>query len=192
METDMHERLPHFPALVAGAALLITGGCATVPGSDIDREHLRERAGAALQAFRDADPSLENSFFESAAGWAVFPSVGKGGAGYGGAFGRGVVYAGGEPVGYCSLTQASIGFQLGGQVYKELIFFEDQAALAEFRAGDLAFSAQVSAVAATADAARAANYRRGVAVFLLDSKGLMYEASVGGQKFEYVPFDAVD
>lgn len=188
----MHERKPLLFSLFAATALFIAGGCATVPGSDIDRKHLRERAQAALDDFRKADPSLEDSFFESAAGWAVFPSVGKGGAGYGGAFGRGVVYAGGEPVGYCSLTQASIGFQLGGQVYKELIFFEDQAALAEFRAGDLAFSAQVSAVAATADAGLAANYRNGVAVFLLDSKGLMYEASVGGQKFEYVPFDEVD
>lgn len=177
---------------IAALALLIAGGCATVPGSELDREHLRERAEAALRDFRAADPSLDDSFFESAAGWAVFPSVGKGGAGYGGAFGRGVLYAGGRAVGYCSMTQASIGFQLGGQVYKELIFFEDQAALAEFRAGDLAFSAQVSAVAATADAAKAANYRRGVAVFLLDSKGLMYEASVGGQNFEFVPFDEVD
>ncbi len=132
----MHERKPLlFSLIAAAAALLIAGGCATVPGSDIDREHLRERAQAALDDFRKADPSLEDSFVESAAGWAVFPSVGKGGAGYGGAFGRGVVYAGGEPVGYCSLTQASIGFQLGGQVYKELIFFEDQAALAEFREG---------------------------------------------------------
>lgn len=172
--------------------VMTASGCATVPDSGLEREHLRERAEQALERFRESDPSLENSFFRSSAGWAVFPSVGKGGAGYGGAFGRGVVYAEGRPVGYCSLTQASIGFQFGGQVYKELIFFEDSAALAEFRAGDLAFSAQVSAVAATADAGKAANYRNGVAVFLLDSKGLMYEASVGGQKFEFVPFDEVD
>lgn len=179
---------------IAGLAFIIlaASGCATVPGNSLDREHLRERAAAAIERFKQADPSLTDSFFDSAAGWAVFPSVGKGGAGYGGAFGRGVVYAGGRPVGYCSLTQASIGFQLGGQVYKELIFFKEQADLAEFRAGDLAFSAQVSAVAATAGAARAADYRNGVAVFLLDSKGLMYEASVGGQKFEFVPFDQVE
>ncbi|MDX1626502.1 MAG: YSC84-related protein, partial [Wenzhouxiangellaceae bacterium] len=131
-------------------------------------------------------------FFDRSAGWAVFPSVGKGGAGYGGAFGRGVLFSdGGALLGYCSLTQATIGFQLGGQVYKELIFFEDRAALAEFRAGDLAFSAQISAVAATAGAAKSADYRNGVAVFILDTKGLMYEASVGGQKFEFVPLDAV-
>jgi lipid-binding SYLF domain-containing protein len=172
-------------------AVLVTG-CATVPGSDFDREQLRERADAALQQFREADPSLEDRFFDSAAGWAVFPSVGKGGAGYGGAFGRGILYADGRPIGYTSLTQASIGFQLGGQVYKELIFFEDRGALAEFHAGDLAFSAQISAVAAEAGAGLAARYRNGVAVFLLDSKGLMYEASVGGQKFEFVPFDDVE
>lgn len=184
---SMRQRLGPLIAIVATAS-----GCATVPDSGLEREHLRERAEQALERFREADPSLENSFFESSAGWAVFPSVGKGGAGYGGAFGRGVVYADGRPVGYCSLTQASIGFQFGGQVYKELIFFEDRAALAEFRAGDLAFSAQVSAVAATADASRAVNYRNGVAVFLLDSKGLMYEASVGGQKFEFVPFGDIE
>lgn len=181
---------------IQGLALLVMTalitGCATVPGSDLDREQLRERAAAALQQFRQADPSLETRFFDSAAGWAVFPSVGKAGAGYGGAFGRGVLYVDDQPVGYTSLTQASIGFQFGGQVYKELIFFEDRGALAEFRAGDLAFSAQVSAVAATADAGLAARYRNGVAVFLLDGKGLMYEASVGGQKFEFVPFDEID
>ena len=181
---------------IQGLALLVMTalitGCATVPGSDLDREQLRERAAAALQQFRQADPSLETRFFDSAAGWAVFPSVGKAGAGYGGAFGRGVLYVDDQPVGYTSLTQASIGFQFGGQVYRELIFFEDRGALAEFRAGDLAFSAQVSAVAATADAGLAARYRNGVAVFLLDGKGLMYEASVGGQKFEFVPFDEID
>ena len=181
---------------IQGLALLVMTalitGCATVPGSDLDREQLCERAAAALQQFRQADPSLETRFFDSAAGWAVFPSVGKAGAGYGGAFGRGVLYVDDQPVGYTSLTQASIGFQFGGQVYKELIFFEDRGALAEFRAGDLAFSAQVSAVAATADAGLAARYRNGVAVFLLDGKGLMYEASVGGQKFEFVPFDEID
>lgn len=158
----------------------------------MDRSHLAEKAGATVQAFKNSDPSMQSEFFDTAVAYAVFPSIGKGAAAYGGAFGRGLVYEAGEKVGYCSVTQATVGFQLGGQVYKEIIFFKDRASFAEFKRNDLAFSAQASAVAAKADAAATADYSDGVAVFTLDSKGLMFEASIGGQKFEFVPVGEVE
>lgn len=171
---------------------LFASGCQTVPSSQMDRSQLAEKADAAIQAFKKSDPSMQAEFFDTAIAYAVFPSVGKGAVGYGGAFGRGMVYEAGAAIGYCSMTQATIGLQLGGQVYKEIIFFRDKASFAEFKRNDLAFSAQVSAVAAKADAAATADYHDGVAVFTLDSKGLMYEASIGGQKFEFIPKDEVE
>jgi lipid-binding SYLF domain-containing protein len=111
--------------------------------------------------------------------------VGKGAVGVGGAYGKGVLYQGGRAIGYCDLSQASIGFQLGGQAYSEIIFFEDELSLQNFKSGTLEFAAQASAVAAASDASANADYDHGVAVFTLAGKGLMYEASIGGQKFTY-------
>ncbi len=135
---------------------------------------------------KKADPGLQK-FFDTAAGYAVFPSVGKGAVGVGGAYGRGEVFEGGKPVAYATLTQASIGLALGGQKYTELIFFETKAALDRFKSGNFAFAAQVSAVALKSGVSANAKYSDGVAVFTLGEAGLMYEASVGGQKFAYQP-----
>jgi lipid-binding SYLF domain-containing protein len=135
---------------------------------------------------KKADPGLQK-FFDTAAGYAVFPSVGKGAAGIGAAYGRGEVFEGGKLVGYATLTQASIGLALGGQKYTELIFFENKAALDRFKSGTFAFAAQASAVALKSGVSANAKYSDGVAVFTLGEAGLMYEASVGGQKFAYEP-----
>lgn len=182
--------LPVVLVLVLG--VLFGVGCQTVPSSQLDRSDLATRAQNAVQAFKNSDPSMQTEFFDTAVAYAVFPSVGKGAAGYGGAFGRGIVYENGLAVGYCSMTQATVGIQLGGQTYKEIIFFKDKAAFAEFKRNDLTFSAQASAVAAEAGVAATADYSNGVAVFILDSQGLMFEASVGGQKFEYVPNSEIE
>jgi len=115
--------------------------------------------------------------------------VGKGAFILGGAHGGGILYEGGEPVGRASLTQATIGFQFGGQAYAEIIFFEIEGVLSDFKAGNLAFSGQVSGVVLAAGAAANANYQRGVAVFTAPKGGLMLEASLGGQKFSYTPFE---
>lgn len=137
--------------------------------------------------FRKTDPSLSR-FFERSVGWAVFPTVGKGAIGIGGAHGSGVLFQGGKAVGTCTLTQVTIGFQLGGQAYSEIIFFETDKTLADFKEGTLALAAQVSAVAAVEGASANAKYQAGVAVFTMAKGGLMYEASVGGQKFTFEPF----
>jgi lipid-binding SYLF domain-containing protein len=169
--------------------LVLQVGCSSSPRSATDGRIRTADADLTIERFKQADPTISDSFFKSALGWAVFPDVGKGGVGLGGAYGKGVLYENGVPVGYCDLAQGSIGFQLGGQVYSEIIFFENQHALYEFKAGTLEFAAQASAVAAAADASVNADYQHGVAVFTLSGKGLMYEASIGGQKFDYTPKD---
>lgn len=138
--------------------------------------------------FKNNDPSLK-VFFEKAYGFAVFPTVGKGGVGIGGAYGEGKVYSQGVLNGTSSLMQFTFGFQLGGQVYSEIIFFEDKRALDLFKYGNFEFGAQVSAVAATAGASANTDYSNGVAVFTIAKGGLMFEASVGGQKFSFEPLN---
>lgn len=144
-------------------------------------------AEATVAFFRKADPDLAR-FFAAAVGYAVFPSVGKGAVGIGGAHGRGVLFEHGKPIGETSLTQVTIGAQLGGQAYSEIVFFESEQALARFKKGELAMSAEVSAVVAATGASANARYAQGVAVFTLPKGGLMAEASVGGQKFAFTPF----
>lgn len=140
----------------------------------------------AIIDIKAADPGIE-AFFENAAGYAVFPSVGKGGLIIGGAYGKGLVIVGDQAVGNTSMTQATIGLQLGGQKYAQFIFFKDETALGHFRRGNFEFGAQASAVAATAGASADANYDSGVAIFTLAGGGLMVEGSVGGQRFTYEP-----
>lgn len=124
-------------------------------------------------------------WFEAAYAYAIFPTVGKGGFVIGGAYGKGIVIRGDATVGRTSLTQGTIGLQIGGQVYAQYIFFRDKTAFDHFRRGNFEMGAQVSAVAITAGASADANYDDGVAVFTIADGGLMFEASVGGQKFKY-------
>ncbi|OHB63558.1 MAG: hypothetical protein A2Y76_02520 [Planctomycetes bacterium RBG_13_60_9] len=161
-------------------------GCSTAPKSAEAKVDLGSNVRETIDMARTADPGLEG-FFGDSAGYAVFPTVGKGAVGVGGAFGRGQLFQDGRVVGYCSLTQASIGLALGGQAYSELIFFETPEALNRFKSGNYAFAAQVSAVAIKSGASANAKYADGVAVFTMGEQGLMVEASVGGQKFSFEP-----
>ena len=133
---------------------------------------------------REKDPALAK-WFDTAYAYAVFPKVGKGGIGIGGAHGKGLVIRGDATVAKTSLSQVTIGFQLGGQVYSQFIMFKDKTAFDSFARGNFEMGAQVSAVAITLGASADANYDGGVAVFTIAEGGLMYEASVGGQKFKY-------
>jgi lipid-binding SYLF domain-containing protein len=141
----------------------------------------------AIDDLKRADPGLTR-FFDGAAGYAVFPSVGKGAVGVGGAHGNGVLYEKGVAVGETKLTQVTVGLQVGAQAYTEVIFFETAKSLEDFKKGEFAMAAQVSAVAAKAGASANAGYVDGVSVFTHVKGGLMAEASVGGQKFSYRPF----
>lgn len=145
-------------------------------------------ASAVIERFQEKDASMAKTFRE-AYGYAVFPTVKKGGLGIGGARGKGYVYERGRLVGRSTLTQVTIGLQLGGQAYSEVVFFKDQAALGDFKLGRLKLDAQASAIALTARASGDLAYRKGVAIVTMAKGGLMYEASVGGQKFSFAPFE---
>jgi len=133
---------------------------------------------------KQKDPSMAK-WFDTAYAYAVYPNVGKGGIGVGGAHGKGIIIRGDSTLGYTSLSQLSIGLQLGGQVYAEYIMFKDKTAFDNFARGNFELGAQVSAVAITLGASADADYDKGVAIFTIAGGGLMYEASVGGQKFKY-------
>ncbi len=145
-------------------------------------------AETTVADFREADPGLSR-FFSGAAGYAVYPSVGKGGAGVGGAFGRGVVFEHGRPAARTTVTQVTVGAQLGGQAYSEVVFFETPEALARLERGETTLAAQVSAVAAASGVSAHARYAQGVAAFTLPRGGLMAEASVGGQRLSFEPLE---
>lgn len=164
--------------------LFLLCSCATIPDTQAKRDEQIDDVNHAIAIGLEKDPDLQKHF-DTAHGVAVFPSVGKGGMGIGGAFGRGQVFEKGERIGYTSLTQASIGFQLGGQSYIEFIFFKDEVAMDRFKEGNFEFDARVSAVALEVGAAAQAAYSDGVLVFTVTRGGLMYEASVGGQKFDF-------
>jgi lipid-binding SYLF domain-containing protein len=140
----------------------------------------------AILAIKAKAPSIQK-FFDNSFGYAVFPSVGKGGFVIGGAFGRGLVIVNERVDGYTSMSQATIGAQIGGQVYSQFIFFKDLIALDYFKRGNFEFGAQASAVAITASASVDSNYDAGVAVFTHADGGLMAEATIGGQRFSYTP-----
>jgi len=158
-----------------------------------------------IKVFSNAGES--GDFFKESYGYAVFPTVGKAGIGIGGAYGKGKVYEQGKYVGDTSMAQATIGLQLGGQAYSQIIFFQDERAFKEFTSGNFEFGAQATAVAITAGASAntsttgssagasggknnantVGSYNKGMAVFTVAKGGLMYEASIGGQKYTYTP-----
>jgi len=168
--------------LTTAATMLMLAALAT----DVSAKSLTTECNEAKAEFLKSDPSLK-AVFEKSAGYAIFPSVAKGALGVGAATGKGEVFDKGneKPVGEAKLKQVTVGFQAGGQSYVEMIFFEDQTALDNFKKGNFEFSAQVSAVAVTAGAGANAKYEKGIMIITMAKGGLMYEASVGGQKFKY-------
>ncbi len=158
-----------------------------------------------IALFKKAGES--ESFFQRSYGYAVFPTVGKGGLGVGAALGKGRVYARRRLIGDVTMSQLSVGFQAGGQSFSQMIFFENKGDLDRFTAGNFEFGANVGAIAITAsasgsagttgttasasgdkkNAANAGEYHDGMVVFTIAKGGLMYEASVSGQKFSYKP-----
>ncbi|MFL5741629.1 MAG: YSC84-related protein [Flavisolibacter sp.] len=152
-----------------------------------DKDKLLSDSRHARDEFIKTD-SLMKSLFDNSVGYVIFPNVGKGAVGIGGAAGNGILFEHGNAVGKAKMKQVTVGFQFGGQAYREVIFFENDAALQQFKTGNFALSAQASAVAVTKGAATNIKYRNGVMIFTQEKGGLMYEAAVGGQKFGYSAF----
>lgn len=154
---------------------------------------------AAIAAFMESP--VASKFHKSAYGYAVFPTIGKGGFGIGAAHGSGRVYAGGKKTGDVSMTQVSFGFQAGGQAYRQVVYFENKKAFDMFTSGEFEFGAQAEAIALTASAGASAGtegtsasanesqseakYFNGMMVFTMGKGGLMYQAALGGQKYSY-------
>ena len=166
--------------------LAILGFALTVPTTRAEDEQKQMAADVkqAIEAFQSADSGMKK-LFESAQGYVVFPNVGKGGLVFGGAHGNGLVFEKGKLIGKASLTAVTVGAQIGGQAFSEVIFFENTNALAQFKESKLEMSAQLSAVAAAEGASQNAKYVSGVMIFTKVKSGLMAEASVGGQKFKF-------
>jgi lipid-binding SYLF domain-containing protein len=162
----------------------LVAGCSTTSEK---QDEITPKAQEAKTEFLKKDESLK-TVFDKSAGYVIFPSVAKGALGVGAASGTGQLFEKDKAVGQAALTQVTIGFQAGGQAYSELILFEDQTALDNFKKGNFELSAQASAVAVTAGAGANAKYEKGIMILTMAKGGLMYEASVGGQKFSYKPY----
>jgi lipid-binding SYLF domain-containing protein len=166
-------------------AVLILAGCSSNPPTTTEQAALQDKSASTLTIMKKLEPTLA-PMVADAYGYAVFPSVGKGGLIAGGAHGRGTAYQKGVPVGTVDLTQATIGGQIGGQTYSELVVLQDQAAWERFKSGQLTLETGLSAVALDKSSHQPPKYNNGVVVFTHAEGGLMAEAVIGGQKFEFV------
>lgn len=147
-----------------------------------------EESNKTMAEFKKKDPEIEK-FFNNSYGYAVLYSVGKGAIGVGGAGGKGTVFEKGTPIGDVRMTQVTVGFALGGQKYAEVVFLEKEDDFDHFVNKNFEFAAQASAVALSSGASADADYRNGVLVFTMAIGGLMYEASIGGQKFKVTLYE---
>ena len=152
-----------------------------------DKDKVLNECNSAKSAFIKTDPTM-GSLFVNSFGYAIFPNVGKGGVVVGGAGGGGILYEKGKAIGSAKMLQVDVGAQVGGQAYREVIFFKDKNAFDRFKEDKVEFSGQVSAVAAKSGASANVKYREGVAVYTEEISGLMLEAAIGGQKFDYHSF----
>ena len=175
-----------FTLTISFLTLSLLMNISTLAQKDEDDEKVIADANAAKQDFIKAD-GLMQTLFDNSFGYVIFPNVGKGAIGIGGAAGNGGVFQKGTLIGMASMKQLSVGFQWGGQAYREVIFFETEADLNRFKENKIEFSGQASAVAVTKGAAANVKYKNGVMIFSQTKGGLMYEASVGGQKFKFRP-----
>lgn len=171
-----------YPFLLVVMTIFLAS-CAATPSED----RIVRESEVSLVRFLEQDSGLQ-SWLNNAYGYAVFPEITKGGLWLGGGFGHGLVYEQGELIGRATTSQATIGAQIGVQSYSQVIFFRDEPALRTFQRGNFEVLAQATAVAAAAGVAATTSYEAGVAVFILTRSGLMAEASIGGQKFNYSAF----
>ena len=173
--------------LLAGCVIAV--GCATAPATNVERQNLRREADATLAEMMSRDPAVRDTA-HSAPAYAVFPSVGKGGVLVGGAHGRGILYEAGVPTGYVSLEQASIGAQLGGQSFSELLVLRNPADIDALKAGQFTVGANVGVVVLSPDAAAQKSFDSDALVFVLPRGGLMVDVSFSGQQLKYQSFGA--
>lgn len=172
--------------LLVTVAALALAAC-TSPQQRMDRDQiLVQRSAYTINQFKQADPSISR-FFDRSVGYVVFPDVTKGGVGVGAAHGKGVVYERGQVVGFADLIQGTIGLQLGGQMYSQIVFLQTPFEMQRLKGNAFEFAAGATAVMSARGAATQVNYSDGVAVFVADPEGVMVEAALGGQRFTFRP-----
>ena len=171
---------------ILGLALLLLANAAPAAADKTSNEQLAADVQYAMERFSEKDSSF-NATLKELVGYAIFPEVAKGGFIVGGAGGRGEVYAGGKLIGHAKLSQGTVGAQIGGQKFAEIIFFRTKSALNRFKKNRLELSAQATANVADQGGAAKAKYADGVAIIILPTSGLMAEASIGGQKLHFSP-----
>jgi lipid-binding SYLF domain-containing protein len=173
-------------AMVLAAATALLVGCTAAPPTPESRNALVENATLAMQDMNRVDPGVE-ALVRKGYGYVLFPEVVKAGLGFGGGYGQGVVYEQGQHVGYADLTLGSVGAQIGGQTFSELIVFENKAAMDRFKLSPVDFTAGVAAMILQNAAAVNATFIDGIAVVVRPITGAMAEATIGGQQLKYVP-----
>jgi lipid-binding SYLF domain-containing protein len=170
----------------AAVVVMCVVGCATSPSTPAGRQDLVRNAETTREQMVRRDPSLR-SFLDQAAGYVVFPRIGKGGAIVGGAYGQGVLFEQGRATGFVKLEQASLGAQLGGQTFAELLVLGGPRDVRDVKDGDYTMSADASVIALTSGAAASANLADGVTAFVMPLGGLMVDVSVAGQRIQFEP-----
>jgi lipid-binding SYLF domain-containing protein len=175
-----------FAALMLAAFGFGLAGCSAEPKTEEKKESLGANVRNTLDEMRREDPDF-GRFIDRAYAYAVYPTVGKGGFIVGGSYGKGEVYEQGRMIGYSDITQATVGAQIGGQAYAEVLAFENKAALDKFISSEYQLAAEATAVALKSAASKQARFQNGVAVFTYNKGGLMAAAAVGGQRFRFTP-----
>jgi lipid-binding SYLF domain-containing protein len=178
---------------VTAASMLILGfaGCATAPKTEEAKSEMQNSAQAALDKFKAADPAVASQL-NNAYGYAIFPEVGKGGFIAGAAYGRGEVMEQGKLVGYADIRQGSVGAQIGGETFRELVIFQTNEALHKLKNNNFTFGADATAVMVESGKSAATEFKNGVAVYTMPIKGAMVSAAITGQKFVFVPADVAN
>lgn len=180
--------MKRFKTITMLLAILLT---ASISAQNEDYVRIQTDAESAKQALLAKDKGL-SQYFDSSEGYVIFPNVGEGGFIVGAASGNGILYENGVAVGMADLKKVDVGLQVGGQAVTEIIFFETEEALNEFKTDEYAFSGEVSAIAVEKGVSENLNYDDGVIVLAMPKAGLMADMSVGGQKFTYTPMDDVE
>lgn len=173
-------------SMMTSIALTLALGCASAPETRPEQNSLEAQADATIASMTREDPSL-GAMLTAAPGYVVFPEIGEGGFIAGGSAGVGVVYEDGEPIGFAELREGSVGAQVGGQSYAQLIVFDTQAALERLKTNNFDLTADASATLIRSGAASSTRFEDGTAVFVDDEAGMMVEAAVGGQSITFVP-----
>lgn len=173
--------------IVSSCVLMFLLGCQPTPKTAGEKLDMSTAVDRALSHFRS--DSKASKFFADAYGWAVFPQVTRGAVLLGASNGRGEVYRAGQKVGYATVTSVTVGAQVGGQTYAEIVFFQNKKAFTTFTSNQLTGQASAGAVAGDQGELDVADYSRGVAIFTANNSGLIVAADIGGQKFMYEPMD---